>query len=193
MKAKKRIPSMNIIRQIEKDAVAQMNAVRHIVEPTLRQFEATRQAVLNPYKDIKLTPDMFTSRSITYKEMDHLLAKHSRSTSSSTPHELLYNKTDKSLKRYIVGKSFVYKFGRGKRFDLVTALISLGYGQYGQTKTLAKVIGSPSVNAVQKMVGEINAKTRQKLELKAGTSLIEGREGHGYRISQDFILHEDKL
>ncbi len=167
--------------------------IQRAIGPTIKVVKEIEETRKHPFGDIKITPAVLTSHPVTTQELGALLKKYSRPTAQTPQYDVFYNKTDKTLRRKIADRQFVYKFGKGKRFSLITELIDLDPEKFKPTSILAKLLKCPTNNAIQKLAGAINKKAKFNLGLPRGINFIEGRDGLGYRIDPQFVVHKDKL
>jgi hypothetical protein len=145
--------------------------------------------------------DSYISQRDMYKSLGPISPGYNRfnntpdgaARSSSTIY-LFYDKKNKVIRRNIDRTDIFYPFhrvGNAKRLDLFEILLEKR--GYVETETLAEKLRCRTTKAVGTMVRNFNIYARERLQLDEKTKLVEGLEGHGYKINPDIkVLYEEK-
>jgi uncharacterized protein YbaR (Trm112 family) len=183
-------PILKIVEQAQQEAEVAFKNVSERVSEANKKAQALKDSMQRPY--YKISPKAFVPPPgpATAKEIETLIDKRLKPQTrndKSTDTDIFYSKKDKTLKRHIGPKALEYKFAQGKRHLLFDLLVLTE--TYTQTETLKDKLSCPSKNAVYKLVEGIN--TRSRNDLRIDDSLIEGREGFGYRLNPKFKIHKE--
>lgn len=165
-----------------------------------KRFDEERGKVFNQYKEM-IRPKSLSyglisfpppRPPVTIAEMRSLLAEQHKNPvvkkidSGVKTAELIYNRHDKELKKYIGNKEISCDFSK-KRLSLLEVL--LDSDGYVETSTLMDMLKCPTSSAVSKLAKGVNNRTKNKLQIKE--KLIDGRSGFGYRINPKIRIHKE--
>lgn len=192
---KKELLESPIFKQMQ-IAVKQHNTQVELIQ---KQLAPTLEQITKIQKQFESLPErtsLFSEhniiayqRPVEYLILDQLKELNKKKSSQSVEQSdfvINYDSQNGLLSRNIDGKVFPYNINNlGKRKKLFDLL--LRRNSYIKTEELRDKLGSPTIEAVYKLIEAIKRNTATKLKISK-IPLIENREGLGYRLNPKITI-----
>ena len=167
-----------VVEQAKKDAQERLQAFMPAIQAAAKKIKEVQDAINPPQKETYYyVPPVRPATAIDVERIvDRKISEMAKAGLSG--HDLIYNRKEQLLNRFVGNKKLSYKFGKGKRLPLFDLLYSFKE-EYVPTKAIMKDLGCPTKNSIHKLAGGINKRAGTSLNLKE--KIVEGRNRNRYR------------